>query len=285
MAKYFDFDECFNQNRAEGNPNEVDWNNLLDSYAKAVHKCAEFLSEKKFGFVSKYSGESYLERLGLFPIEVFNEAGRYVAGGKEKIWRSRENDKIERINAEYRAACKACNFLEVVDVIDKHGWADENAERKAQFDKDYKTILLACLNKGYQYPAMQLAEALSKNRVMIDINGELDKVLKRIEGNYAKKKAYNDRAQYLDADLLFPDLSGEEKKRKYMFTKMVETKDETFLSNLSCSAFGRSIAGQPCYNFFYELRKYYAEVLKSSRTNKSVRRNMVDDEEYEEEEL
>lgn len=282
MKDNFDFEDCApTKNKSSI---EINWSEIYAEYLNMIHDCADFLSEKKFGFVSKYCGDSYLERLGLFPVETFDEEFSF-SNGKKKIWRSRENNKIERINLEYKKALQACNILKELNYIVKHKLSKINLINQKQLEKDFNRILKACISKGYQYPSVMLAGLVYKENIIKNSDVLLEKVLMSIEANYAKKKAYNDDGRYLKAELLFPEKKKEEGEKELNYIKRVELRDASLLSAVSSREFGEKICGQTCSSFFYKLRKVYNQVLASSKANKSVQRNIIEDEEDEKEEF
>lgn len=284
MKKGFDFRKYFQNMVQKTLMSKADCEEEMNAYAACVHDCADYLCEKRFGFVSKYCGRAYVERKGLYPYSEFEgEIGLDLNTGKEenvktvKLWQSRENDKIERINAEYIAAEKFSALLERIHRIKNIGLTRENDERLDGISKDYKRILDACIAKGYQYPARRLLQNGVRYGLLNITSQQREEYLIKIEANYARKAAYDDKGGYLKSKYLFPGKEKASVKSDMMRIRHLETKDIEFLSQVLEGRFGTKINGATCFSLYYKLIKIFNDVLQSSKNNLSVQRNSAED--------
>ncbi|MBE7076099.1 MAG: hypothetical protein E7375_03455 [Clostridiales bacterium] len=246
--------------------------NFLMLYAERIRACANFVDNKDYGFVSKYKGQDYFVREGIFN-------GFWC---KDNFWRLKTNNKIEQINAEYEAIEKMIvdirNLLTIMPLktsgVSKSSGLEiealdfEDSEvLSGQINCDIQRIFRTCLRKGFQGAAIQLVSLMARNMIDQDREMSIEECLIEIEKNYARKKVYNDKGGYLQTRGFFDKRHMDFEVEKIMLDtkRSLETSDGYLFKMLDGNEFGTD------KEFRLVLSKVYSETVASMQGAVRVR--------------
>ena len=233
---------------------------MKEKLLKELKDNADFIDNKKFGFISKYKGAAYYVRRGF---------GEYVQNNeKYKIWECKSNNKVFQINQEYKTAFTSLSVIKKIDELEKNNSQYAGVKKEA---KQYiRRLMDACIRKGYQVPALRLLNAMVEG-VIPSSQDEIKYYMIKIEANYARKSAYCDRGGYLQEFCLF-DGKTDYKEGSENISKTIEhlrereVYDNFFMSAVATGKYGKQFKG----DFFWQLRKVYNDVYISAKSNAMI---------------